>query len=54
MVVLTTVLGMIPLLVDPFFGAMAAGLMFGLAFAVVLCLIVTPVFYAIFFKIQAA
>jgi multidrug efflux pump subunit AcrB len=52
MVVITTVLGMIPLLVDPFFGAMAAGLMFGLAFAVVLCLIVTPVMYAIFFGIH--
>src|SRR5262249_58397573 len=52
MVVITTVLGMIPLLMDPFFGAMAAGLMFGLAFAVVLCLIVTPVLYAIFFGIH--
>jgi multidrug efflux pump subunit AcrB len=52
MVVITTVLGMIPLLVDPFFGSMAAGLMFGLAFAVVLCLIVTPVLYAIFFNIH--
>jgi multidrug efflux pump subunit AcrB len=52
MVVITTVLGMIPLLVDPFFGAMAAGLMFGLAFAVLLCLIVTPVMYAIFFGIH--
>jgi AcrB/AcrD/AcrF family len=52
MVVLTTVLGMIPLLLDPFFGAMAAGLMFGLAFATVLCLIVTPVLYAIFFGVR--
>jgi multidrug efflux pump subunit AcrB len=52
MVVFTTVLGMIPLLKDPFFGAMAAGLMFGLAFATVLCLIVTPVLYAIFFNIH--
>jgi hypothetical protein len=26
--------------------------MFGLAFAAVLCLIVTPVFYAIFFNIR--
>jgi multidrug efflux pump subunit AcrB len=51
MVVITTVLGMIPLLLDPFFGSMAAGLMFGLAFAVVLCLIVTPVTYAIFYGI---
>ncbi len=53
MVVITTVLGMIPLLKDPFFGAMAAGLMFGLAFAVVLCLIVTPVLYAIFYGVRA-
>ncbi len=52
MVVITTVLGMIPLLKDPFFGAMAAGLMFGLAFATVLCLVVTPVLYAIFFDIH--
>ena len=53
LVVITTVLGMIPLLMDPFFASMAAGLMFGLAFAVVLCLIVTPVMYAIFYKIHA-
>ena len=52
MVVFTTVLGMIPLLMDPFFGAMAAGLMFGLAFATILCLIVTPVLYAIFFRVH--
>jgi multidrug efflux pump subunit AcrB len=52
MVVFTTVLGMIPLLKDPFFGAMAAGLMFGLAFATVLCLIVTPVLYAIFYNVH--
>jgi multidrug efflux pump subunit AcrB len=52
LVVITTVLGMIPLLMDPFFASMAAGLMFGLAFAVVLCLIVTPVMYAIFYHIH--
>jgi multidrug efflux pump subunit AcrB len=52
MVVFTTVLGMIPLLTDPFFGAMAVCIMFGLSFAVVLSLIVTPVLYAIFFKIH--
>jgi multidrug efflux pump subunit AcrB len=52
MVVLTTVLGMIPLLTDPFFGAMAVCIMFGLSFAAVLSLIVTPVFYAIFFGIR--
>jgi multidrug efflux pump subunit AcrB len=53
MVVLTTVLGMIPLLVDPFFGAMAVCIMFGLTCAAVLALIVTPVFYAIFFGIHS-
>jgi multidrug efflux pump subunit AcrB len=52
LVVITTVLGMIPLLLDPFFGAMAACLMFGLAFATVLCLIVTPVLFAIFFRVH--
>jgi multidrug efflux pump subunit AcrB len=52
MVVLTTVLGMIPLLTDAFFGAMAVCIMFGLSFAAVLSLIVTPVLYAIFFNIH--
>src|SRR5262249_35757104 len=52
MVVFTTVLGMIPLLTDPFFGAMAVCIMFGLSFAAVLSLIVTPVLYAIFFNIH--
>ena len=53
MVIITTVLGMIPLLKDPFFGALAACIMFGLGFASVLALIVTPVLYAIFFGIDA-
>ncbi|QDU90356.1 Swarming motility protein SwrC [Pirellulimonas nuda] len=52
MVAITTVLGMIPLLKDPFFGAMAVCIMFGLSFAAVLSLIVTPVLYAIFFGIH--
>jgi multidrug efflux pump subunit AcrB len=52
MVVFTTVLGMIPLLKDPFFGAMAVCIMFGLTFAAVLSLIVTPVVYAIMFDIH--
>ena len=52
MVVLTTVLGMIPLLTDPFFGAMAVCIMFGLSCAAVLSLIVTPVLYAIFFGVH--
>ncbi|PQO30123.1 efflux RND transporter permease subunit [Blastopirellula marina] len=52
MVVLTTVLGMIPLLKDPFFGAMAVCIMFGLSFAAVLSLLVTPVMYAIMYDIH--
>lgn len=52
MVIITTVLGMIPLLKDPFFGAMAVCIMFGLSFAAFLSLIVTPVFYAIFYNIH--
>lgn len=52
MVIITTVLGMIPLLKDPFFGAMAVCIMFGLSFAALLSLIVTPVMYAIFYNIE--
>jgi hypothetical protein len=51
-VVLATVLGMIPLLKDPFFGAMAVCIMFGLSFAAVLSLILTPVLYAIFYGVH--
>jgi multidrug efflux pump subunit AcrB len=53
MVVFTTVLGSIPLLTDPFFGAMAVCIMFGLSFAAVLSLLVTPVLYAIFYGVHA-
>jgi len=52
MVVLTTVLGSIPLLMDPFFSGLAVVIVFGLTFATFLCLVVTPVFYAIFFNVQ--
>jgi multidrug efflux pump subunit AcrB len=52
MVALTTVLGMIPLLSDPFFGAMAVTIMFGLSFACVVTMIIAPVLYAIFFRIH--
>jgi len=52
LVVVTTVLGMIPLVKDPFFGAMAVCIMFGLSFAAFLALVVTPVMYAIFFNVR--
>jgi multidrug efflux pump subunit AcrB len=53
LVAVTTVLGMIPLLQDPFFVAMAATIMFGLAFACVLTMIVVPVLYSILFRVPA-
>jgi multidrug efflux pump subunit AcrB len=52
LVAVTTVLGMIPLLQDPFFVAMAATIMFGLAFACVLTMIVVPVLYSILFRVH--
>ena len=54
MAALTTILGMIPLLQDDFFIAMAVTIMFGLGFATVLTLVVVPVLYATFFKIPYA
>ncbi len=51
MAALTTILGMIPLLLDPFFNAMAITVMAGLACATVLTLIIVPVLYAIMFRV---
>lgn len=48
----TTVLGMVPLLRDPFFGAMAVTIMGGLTFATVLTLIVVPVLYCTMFGVN--
>jgi predicted RND superfamily exporter protein len=53
LVAVTTVLGMIPLLGDPFFSAMAVTIMFGLAFACVLTMIVVPVLFVIAFRIKS-
>ncbi|MDC5852369.1 efflux RND transporter permease subunit [Vibrio europaeus] len=49
---LTTILGMIPLVFDAFFGSMAITIMAGLGFATVLTLIVVPVLFAIFYRIK--
>ena len=51
MAALTTVLGMIPLLVDAFYAAMAVTIMCGLTFATVLTMVVIPVNYALIFRI---
>jgi multidrug efflux pump subunit AcrB len=48
----TTVLGVAPLLVDPFFRSMAITIMFGLIFATGLTLVVVPLLYAVFFRIR--
>jgi multidrug efflux pump subunit AcrB len=45
----TTALGMIPLLMDAFFVAMAVTIIFGLMFATVLTMVIVPVLYAIFY-----
>lgn len=47
----TTIAGMIPLLFDVAFGGMAATIIFGLTFATLLTLFVTPALYAIFYKV---
>jgi len=53
MAALTTALGMIPLVVDAFFVAMAVTVIFGLMVATVLTMIVVPVFYAILFRVPS-
>jgi multidrug efflux pump subunit AcrB len=52
LVAVTTILGMIPLLQDPFFVSMSATIMFGLSFACVLTMIVVPCLYSIFFRVR--
>jgi multidrug efflux pump subunit AcrB len=52
MAALTTVFGSIPLLFDIVFGGMAATIVFGLSFATLLTLFVTPALYTIFYKIS--
>jgi multidrug efflux pump subunit AcrB len=52
MAAFTTVLGMLPLLRDAFFAPMAVTIMGGLTFATILTLVVVPVLYCIFFKVQ--
>ncbi len=51
MAALTTMLGLLPLLFDVFFGAMAVTIICGLAFATGLTLLVVPVLFAVFFRV---
>jgi multidrug efflux pump subunit AcrB len=48
----TTILGMLPLLFDSLFGAMAATIMGGLLVATLLVIFVLPVVYALFYRIK--
>jgi multidrug efflux pump subunit AcrB len=50
--VITTVLGVVPLLWDPFFRSLAVVIICGLTFATVLTLVIVPVLYATFFRIR--
>lgn len=48
----TTILGMIPLIPDELFGGMAVAIMFGLLIGSIITLIVVPVLYAVFYRIN--
>ncbi len=52
MAAITTILGLLPLLPDVFFKPMAVTIMFGLGFATVLTLIVVPVLYRLFHRVN--
>ena len=49
----TTILGVAPLLFDPFFKSMAVVIMFGLTFATILTLVVVPLLYVVVFRLPA-
>lgn len=49
---LTTVFGVAPLLMDPFFKSMAVTIMFGLIFATALTLVVVPLLYATLMRVR--
>ena len=50
---LTTILGVAPLILDPFFKSMAVTIMFGLLFATALTLVVIPLLYAVLLRIPS-
>ena len=52
MAALTTILGMLPLVTDAFFAAMAVTIMAGLTFACIVTLFAVPLFYACFYRIK--
>jgi len=52
MATITTVLGMLPLLSDPFYVGMSITIISGLTFGTLLTLIIVPVLYAVLFRIR--
>ena len=48
----TTVLGVIPLMQDPFWIGLAVTIMAGLSFGTILTMVVVPTLYAIFFRVS--
>ena len=48
----TTILGMFPLMSDPMYGSMAVAIMAGLTVGTIITLMLLPVFYAIFFRVN--
>lgn len=48
----TTILGMLPLVVDPMYGSMAVAIMAGLTTGTIITLMLLPVFYAVFFRVN--
>ena len=52
MAALTTIMGVVPLLLDPFFKSMAMLIMSGLAFATLLTLFVVPCAYSLLSRIE--
>ena len=49
---ITTILGVMPLILDPFFADMSVTIMGGLAFATILTMIAVPVLYSVLYKIK--
>jgi multidrug efflux pump subunit AcrB len=49
----TTILGVMPLIQDAFWVAMALTMMFGLTFGTMLTMIMVPTFYATLYKIKS-
>lgn len=49
---MTTILGMIPLVNDDMFGALAVTIMGGLFIGTIITLVILPVFYSLFFRIR--